>query len=279
MATFEGNSLCDIDKFNILKIAGKFSRNGSEAAIKFKSGLHPEADTVLSIEFDIDNNQIVLRSHKYNEICGSPKRILLTHTIDFFKILVIVSDEKFDIALDDAHLCTYEPELPISRISGLFIDGDLAEINRVDHCKVYPTLFPPVLEDNRKLNFSADVARHFRSGDKISIEIIPKGKFSLSLGNYQENFITIAGKTDENSMKIIEATSPLEKSPLAAKWTKNVPLKVNFTVQDESILISIDDETLSSKLKIDEQTLIKLYKITAESKEDESLEVRQIIYN
>jgi hypothetical protein len=267
MTSFEGTLLRRVERFDVIEIAGEIAKKATKASIELKSSLS-EANTILSIDLNIEDNEIVLKSH------DSKKDVKMTHTIGKFKIYVIVSDINFDVALNGEHLATIESVYPVKSIRAIYIHGDFKAIAQVNHQSVYPDPFPPSSEMLQDFCFNADVPRPLKDGDKFSVSI--EGSFNLSLSNHKESFITIAGKTDDSNQGTFKVSSSDSSSSLSTKWEMNVPIEVTFEIKDDFILVTVGDNDVAAKIKMNNESFCQLYKIKAKRDGNDPIEVREI---
>lgn len=180
MTTFNGNLSVPVKEFHIFAIAGILSRDPKEVTIKLLDGTHPEANVPFELQLDISKQQIIMKSYKFKEH-GEVFKEKLTkiQLVDVFKVYFITLVDRFHIAINDESLHTFHLESQLRSVKAISVDGDIAEIHKVDHRRAFPSPLP-ILQDNAQFSgFSADVPKHFVAGDKIELQAIAHNNFTI----------------------------------------------------------------------------------------------------
>ena len=272
MASFNGNLLREIEKFDVFTIAGKFSRKSEKASIAFKSSEKAEADIVLEIDIRQNISKMILKSFKHLETLKSiTLKSITVESIPLeqeenFCLHIMFYENKVDIALKGSNLCTYELELPYLRVKWISIDGDIAKISHVGQHKS----FPPVQTDTKDVSFNADFPRRVIEGDKFLIELIASGDFSIFLG---DEYITVSGTHDDVNQDIIKVKSLNEDEFQSIKWDKNDSIVIGFVFNSDSISVTYNGKVVAERIEINDRDLSNL---RAKCNEDETLEVIRI---
>lgn len=145
---------------------------------------------LLSVRF---NNDIIVRSSK---IAGSWSPDEVTENMDpmaasnpfiageKFRVYILAAQDRFHIALNNMHFCTYKYVGDLAEIRTVKISRDIQTVNQVDQRKVYPVVKPLVQNNDDFLTFSNDIPQKFQPGHAIIITGIPygnpKGRFVVS---------------------------------------------------------------------------------------------------
>lgn len=215
MTTFIGNLITSVEKFHIFVIAGKLSRNADELTIKFKSSTNAEADVPLEILLNLKENNVLLNAFKYRQQNDDEQRICeFRHSGGNFKVYVTTCDEKFHIVINDDSLkSAYQYVLPLKSIKAISVEGDVAEIYRVDHRRSLPTPLPNIQDDAHIYDFSADVPQCYRPGDKVIMNVIPHGDFRIFMVDYPSQLqrLCVHGRF-QSSDGVVDVTSMNENS-------------------------------------------------------------------
>lgn len=83
---------------------------------------------------------------------------------EIFKFYILICDQKFYIAVNNAEYCTYDYRMPAESIRTVQLKYDLQFVTQVDHRSIFPTPHPPVQFDDARNIFSNDVPQPFKSG-------------------------------------------------------------------------------------------------------------------
>lgn len=173
------NSLCTVNLYgrvefgHILSVAGKTTSSCKNFKINFTDG---GEEIPLTIFFNLRLREIVL-----NSFLNSQWRETFKYDIDSmgvgedFRVYVLVSEEKFHVALNDKHLCYYQHQAPVDAIRTVLVSGDLEKITQVDHRRTYPSPWPPIQENFPTASFSSDVPYEFLPGTVIVLKMKPSG--------------------------------------------------------------------------------------------------------
>jgi hypothetical protein len=94
---------------------------------------------------------------------------------DFFKIYILMGDDRFHIAFNDVDYCHYKYKSDISDIHTISLMGDIQIVSQIDHRRIYPILLPMLQFEDPKVVFSGDVPRYFTPGHAVVITAIPSG--------------------------------------------------------------------------------------------------------
>lgn len=81
-----------------------------------------------------------------------------------FKIYILVGDNSFHIAINDAPYCTYNFRMPLLDIHTVQVTRDLQAIDQIDHRAVFPSPIPSVQLEDPRVEFSHDIPRRFPAG-------------------------------------------------------------------------------------------------------------------
>lgn len=166
---------CKVNLSGRVEIGNVFSICASPAEVcrNFKIELTDgDADIPLTIFMNMRLNEIVLNSFLSGEWRESIKiDEYLVLPGDPFKFYILVSEEKFHIALNGRNLCEYSHHQTLDSVRCIFVSGDLEKVTAVDHRRVYPTPWPPIQEDTATAAFSSDVPNEFSPGSLVVLKI------------------------------------------------------------------------------------------------------------
>lgn len=171
---------CTVNLFGLVDLGHVFSIvvSPSEVCRNFKINFTDgAADIPLTIFVNKRINKIVLNSFLNGEWRESMDvESFITIAGEPFKFYVLVSEEKFHIALNDQNLCNYSHQTSVNSVRCIMISGDLEKIIAIDHRRSYPTPWPPIQEDISSAAFSSDVPYEFTPGSLIVLKMRLSGK-------------------------------------------------------------------------------------------------------
>jgi hypothetical protein len=189
LTSFVGNLYGPVDVGHIFVITGKTVDGAGDLEVNLTSGKFEEADIPLQIAVHFHSESIERNSFISGEwgvaeidenIMSSPNPIVSGWD---FKILIMTSDDKFHIAINDHPYCTYNHRLPLEAIHSISIGGDLQKLFEFDHRRAFPSPWPLIHEDlGRHGELSFDIPKKFYPGHVFVISAIPSG-------NHNGNFI------------------------------------------------------------------------------------------
>lgn len=221
MTTFIGNLSEPVKDFHIFTIAGKLSRDSKIVTIKLLDGTHAEADVPFELKLDILKQQICMKSYKYKEdVKDSYEPLQHIQLVDAFKIYIITLVDTFHVAINDESLHTFDFTSQLRSVKAISVDGDVAEIYKIDHRRAFPSPIP-MLQDNTQLSgFSADVPKHFQAGDKIELRAIAHNDFTINMtdDSTRRVVISIIGTFDENGQGTINVAVSKPDLQLSLSW-------------------------------------------------------------
>lgn len=189
---FAGNLFCPPEPGHVLILGGKTVDAAERLDIELRAGkaFDDDIQLLISVRFRSD---IVVRNAKINNQWGEDET---TENVDSmvtsnpvvagerFRIYLLVAADRFHIALNDLHYCTFRFRGDVGDIRTVKVHKDVQLINQVDHRRVYPSPWPLVQKNDEGLSFSNDVPNQFSPGHSIIITAIPygnpKGRFVIS---------------------------------------------------------------------------------------------------
>lgn len=174
MASCAVNLIGRVKLGHILVIAGTTKAD----CWNFKVNLtNNEAEIPFSIFVNLRMKEIVMASFVNSEWSKSVKSNIpaVIKSGEPFKIYILVTDDKFHVALNENFLFDYEHRSDLNIISKVKVSGDLEKITQVDHRRAFPTPWPPIQEDLSSVAFSSDVPYNFAPGSVIVMRMVVSG--------------------------------------------------------------------------------------------------------
>lgn len=234
LTNFTGNLYGPVEVGHIFIISGKTVDGASVFDVNLASAKYEEADIPLHLSVHFHSESIVRNSlidQEWGEeevdenIMASPNPIVAGWD---FKVLIMTTDDKFHIAVNDYPYCTYAYRLPIENIHTLLINGDMQKIFQVDHRRIFPSPWPILHEDiKRGPELSFDIPKQFYPGHVSVIHAIPSG-------NHNGNFI----------IKLMKGASKREMFHFSARFNQRAVI-VNSHLSD-SLELSFEEIILLS---------------------------------
>lgn len=160
---------------HVFVISGKTIEGARVFKLELSSGKSSEDDIPLQflIRFNRDDVQT-------NSLCSGNWGEIQTHENPIvsgwdFKFYIMMGDVNFHVAINEEPFCTYKYRIPLCHIKVVKVDGDIEKVSQVDHRMVYPTPWPQIQAEFKKISFSGDFPRPFRPGQIVVITGIPTG--------------------------------------------------------------------------------------------------------
>lgn len=160
---------------HVLVISGKTVEGAEEFTLDLSSGKSSEDDIPLHFQIRFNRDDVLTNSlcdNKWGEVQTEENPIFQGWD---FKFYIMMGDVKFHVAINEEPFCTYNYRMPLSYIKVIKLDGDVERVFQVDHRKVYPTPWPQIQADFKKISFSGDFPRPFTPGQIVVITGIPSG--------------------------------------------------------------------------------------------------------
>lgn len=166
-----------VEAGQIFVIVGKTIDAASRLDLRLKCGKNEEDSIVLNLSVLFHENSIARnscvggewgiqeRTENLDENVEKPNPICAG---EMFKFYILIGDQKFHIAVNNAPYCTFSYRLPIETIRTIQLKYDLQFLSQIDHRSAFPFPFPPVQFDDPRNVFSNDYPRPFKSGKIIS---------------------------------------------------------------------------------------------------------------
>ncbi|CAO1414495.1 unnamed protein product [Diamesa serratosioi] len=160
---------------HVIVISGKTIERAKEFTLDLSSGKNSGDDIPLQflIRFDRDDVQTnSFISGEWGEIKTEENPIVSGWD---FKFYIMMGDDKFHVAINEEHFCTYNYRMKLDDIKVVKLDGDIEKVFQVDHRMVYPTPWPQTQAEFKTISFRGDFPRPFTPGQIIVITGIPSG--------------------------------------------------------------------------------------------------------
>lgn len=189
---FAGNLFCPPEPGHVLVIGGKTVDAAERLDIELRAGKALEDDVLLLISIRFHSDTVVRNAKVHgawgeDEIEDHVDSMVTSNPLaagDRFRVYVLVAADRFHIALNDMHYCTFTFRGDVGDIRTVKVSKDVQMIHQVDHRRVYPSPSPLVQNNDDFLSFSNDVPSHFSPGHAMIITAIPygnpKGRFIIS---------------------------------------------------------------------------------------------------
>lgn len=162
---------------HIFCIGGTSSANCTNFKINFTDG---GSEIPFTVFFNLRLREVVMSSFLNSEWRETFKYDLISvNPGDPFRLYIIVTEEKFHVALNDKHLCDYLHQTAPDNIKSIRLTG-LEKVTQVDHRRFYPTPWPPIHENFDTVAFSSDVPYEFLPGAVIVLRMRLTGSSSGS---------------------------------------------------------------------------------------------------
>lgn len=131
----------------------------------------------ISLSINVNKNSMILSSIINHQILGEQTVAYDENEIEnlLFKFYILTFDEKFNIAINDEHLCYYKYQVDLSTIKAIKVIGDVERVRQVDHRSVFPVPCPQLQCDIPTISFSSDVPCLFSENTVIIIRAILSG--------------------------------------------------------------------------------------------------------
>lgn len=153
------NLLANVDIGHVFVISGVLSEDCKGFKITFSSnGDKVYSEIPLAIAANVVEKSVTLTTIVNNELkTGEVFNVKAIGDDSMFKFYILVLDDKFRIAMDDEHLCSFKYQSDLININMVKISGDIECVKQVDHRRVYPFSWPNTQEDLPSCAFSCDV--------------------------------------------------------------------------------------------------------------------------
>jgi Galactoside-binding lectin len=172
--TVSGITMANAEKFNVALTCGKA----------------PESDIALTLTVDFVQKKIFRRACVNGSMTEMESTQNFTGTVanpieryHFFKIYILVGDDRFHVSINDEKFCTFAFKMPVKNVKTLLVTGDLEAVTQADHRIVFPVVYPLVSHDHEDLVFKGLIPRHFSPGHVVVItgELTgnPDGEFTI----------------------------------------------------------------------------------------------------
>lgn len=189
---FTGNLFCPPEPGHVLVFGGKTIDAAERLDIELRAGKAFDDDVLLLISIRFRSDTVV-RNAKIHGVWGDDETLervdpmVTSNPIaagDRFRVYILVAADRFHIALNDMHYCTFPFRGELGDVRTVKIYKDVQMVNRIDHRRVYPSPCPLIQNTDETLSFSNDVPNVFSAGHVIIITAIPygnpKGRFVIS---------------------------------------------------------------------------------------------------
>lgn len=140
------------------------------------------------IQSDIKQNLLTINAYEGKQWSESVKvPSSCPRAGEVFKFYIFASDLAFKITLNGFHVANFERKSMLSKITRIWIVGDLENITQIDHRRTLPQHWPPV-QDDKNFAFSCDVPLRFSPGSVIILNMrvsgSSKGSFYFRFNEY-----------------------------------------------------------------------------------------------
>lgn len=173
LSEYSGN-IGQVEAGQIFVVVGKTIDAASRLDLRLKCGKNDEDSIVLNLCVLFHENCIVRNSCVGGKWGFEERNDNLDETIlekknpifagEMFKFYILIGDQKFHIAVNNASYCTFSYRLPIETIRTIELKYDLQFITQIDQRSAFPFPFPPVQFDDPRNSFSNDYPRPFKNG-------------------------------------------------------------------------------------------------------------------
>lgn len=167
---------------HVICVAGKTTKECTNFKINLAS--ENELEVALTIFVNLRLKEIVMNSFLHSQWRESTKfNVATIKPGERFKFYILAADDKLHVALNDEHLCKYSLDVKCVDIKQVQVSGEIEKITQIDHRRVFPSAWPPVVEDLKSTAFSSDVPYEFSPGAVVVVRMKvsgpPNGSFFI----------------------------------------------------------------------------------------------------
>lgn len=175
MASCKVNLQSQIVLGHVLCLAGKTSDDCNSYKVSLSS--EDERESALTIFINVRLKEIIMNSFLNSQWREESVKLGVPSmkSGERFKFYILFSDDKLHIALNDKHLCKYPLDMSSVDIKSVKVSGEIENITQIDHRQVFPSTWPPIVDDLKTTAFSSEVPSQFLPGSVIVIKMQVSG--------------------------------------------------------------------------------------------------------
>lgn len=163
-------------------ISGYSSKNAQNIKILLACGKSENSNIALKISQNfgkilrsaIVNGNSLCEENEENLTCSS--NFSPPQAGDLFTFCILVTDDRFHISVNDEEFCFFKFQMPSNLIRSVMVSGDVEVINKANHVRTFPFLFPSIKSDYEDLAFESFSPREFEAGDVVVVQGVVEGK-------------------------------------------------------------------------------------------------------
>lgn len=175
MAVCLSNLYTSVEIGHVLVVSLKLFKHFKLCTIEFTNEIDEVKNVPLSIQ--VEETRIKFSCYSNGEKAGEEEmKIKKIQTNEFITFYILTLDDKFRIALNDDHLCSFNYRCDINFIKAVRILGDVKRVRQVDHRKVYPVVWPPNQDTLKTIAFSSDVPCKYTENTIIILRMTLTGE-------------------------------------------------------------------------------------------------------
>lgn len=160
---------------HIFVISGYSGRFANSLKILLSCGKVEDSNAALSLETKFADRKIIrsafVGGNFVNEECSSGEIANLSYENamplrpgEQFTFCILVGDDRFHIAVNDASYCQYKFQISPEQIRSIMIYGDMDALVKVNHLKMFPFIYPNIQSDYEDLAFESFIPNQYAPG-------------------------------------------------------------------------------------------------------------------
>ncbi|CAG9808527.1 unnamed protein product [Chironomus riparius] len=174
---------------HIFVISGYSARFANSLKILLACGKAENSNVALSLETKFADRKIIrsafVGGNFVNEECDSENSNLSNLSYENsmplrpgeqFTFCILVGDDRFHIAVNDASYCQYKYQTSPEQIRSIMIYGDMDALVKVNHLKMFPFIYPNIQSDYEDLAFESFIPKQYGPGHLTLITGTVNGK-------------------------------------------------------------------------------------------------------
>ena len=173
---------------HIFVISGYSGRFANNLKILLSCGKVEDSNAALSLETKFADRKIIrsafVGGNFVNEECSSSSEIanlsyensMPLRPGEQFTFCILVGDDRFHIAVNDASYCQYKYQISPEQIRSIMIYGDMDALVKVNHLKMFPFIYPNIQSDCEDLAFESFIPNQYGPGHLTLITGTVNGK-------------------------------------------------------------------------------------------------------